>query len=76
MTGLPRANDTTKAQDAFGLVIIGGVERLTTALRRGDPFTEKGLQEMLTLDRRLQAFSDALAARLPLTEKEPDNETS
>lgn len=68
MSGLPRAKDVTRAHDAFTLVLIGGVERMTTALRRGDPFSEKGLQEMLQLQRRLGAFSDALDARLPLTE--------
>lgn len=70
MSGLPRMKDTTRPHDAFSLVLIGGIERLTTSLRRGDPFSEKGLQEMLALQRRLSAFSDALDARLPLTEDE------
>lgn len=70
MAGLPRAKDTTRPQDAFALVVVGGVERMTTALRRGDPFGEKALQDMLALQRRLAAFSDALDARMPLTEDE------
>jgi len=75
MTGLPRAKDETRAQDAFGLMVLGGIERLTFSLRRGDPFSEKALNDMMALDRRLGAFSDALAARLPLTE-DTENETS
>lgn len=70
MTGLPRAKDETRPQDAFSVVMLGGIERLTTSLRRGDPFSEKALQDMLALDRRLSAFSTALHSRLPLTEDE------
>lgn len=70
MSGLPRMKDCTRPHDAFTIVMIGGIERLTTALRRGDPFSEKGLQEMLKLDQRLSAFSAALHDRLPLTEDE------
>lgn len=70
MTGLPRAKDETRPQDAFGLIVIYGVERMTTALRRGDPFSEKALHDMLSLDRRLSAFSTALHDRLPLVEED------
>lgn len=70
MTGLPRAKDETRPQDTFDLMVLGGIERLTTALRRGDPFSEKALNEMIALDRRLSAFSAALHNRLPLTEDE------
>lgn len=68
MTGLPRTKDETRPQDAFAVMILGGIETLTHRLRRGDPFSEKALQDMLQLDRRLNAFSDALHSRLPLTE--------
>lgn len=70
VTGLPRAKDETRPQDAFDLMVLGGIERLTTSLRRGDAFSEKALNEMLALDRRLAAFSAALHNRLPLTEDE------
>ena len=70
MSGLPREKDTTKGQDAFSLVLLGGVERMTHSLRRGNPFTEKALNDMLALDRRLNAFSDALHSRLPIVEEE------
>ena len=69
MTGLPREKDSTRPQDAFSLMVLGGVERLTHSLRRGDPFSEKALHDMLSLDRRLSAFSDALHARLPIVEE-------
>lgn len=68
MAGLPRAKDETRPQDAFAVMILGGIETLTHRLRRGDPFSEKALQDMLQLDRRLNAFSDALHSRMPLTE--------
>ena len=69
MTGLPRMKDETRPQDAFAIMVLGSVERLTHCLRRGDAFTERALQDMLALDRRLKAFSDALHARLPVTEE-------
>jgi hypothetical protein len=68
MGGLPRDKDTTRPQDAFSLILVAGIERLTTSLRRGDPFSEKALHDMLALQRRLAAFSDALDARMPVTE--------
>jgi hypothetical protein len=68
MTGLTRAKDETRPQDAFTVMVLGGIERLTHALRKGDPFSEKALHDMQALDRRLRAFSDALSARLPLSE--------
>jgi hypothetical protein len=61
---LPRGPDTTRSRTAFGLVLIDGIERMTTALRRGDPFSETALEDMLTLRRRLDGFSAALESRL------------
>lgn len=66
--GLPRANDTTRPRDTFVLMVLEPVERLTTALRRGDPFSAQALADMEALDNRLSAFSDALAARVALVE--------
>lgn len=73
MKGLARAKDQTRPQDAFALMVLGGVERLTGALRRGEPFSERALNDMLALDRRLAAFSEALKSRLTLTETDGDN---
>jgi hypothetical protein len=70
MTGLPRAKDETRPQDAFAVMVLGGIESLTHKLRRGDPFSERGLNDMILLQRRLRAFSDALDARMPVTEDE------
>ncbi len=62
--GLPRAQDNDRPQDAWSIMVLGGIERLTHSLRRGDAYTMKALNDMLTLQRRLQAFSDALTMRL------------
>lgn len=70
MTGLPRAKDTTRSQDAFDLMVLRGVEQMTTALRRGDPFSERALADMQKLNGRLSAFSKALDDRVSLLEDE------
>ena len=66
MSGLHRAKDETRQQDAFSLLVCGGVERLTYALQRGDAFTDRALRDMQDLQRRLSAFSDALDRRVAL----------
>lgn len=68
--GLARAKDETRPQEAFDLMVLGGIERLTHSLRRGDPFSDRALNDMLALDRRLSAFSAALHSRLPVVEDE------
>lgn len=68
MSGLPRSQDTTRPHDAWGLFVLGGVEKMTMALRRGDPFSERALNDMQQLQRRLAAFSDALDARVSVLE--------
>lgn len=62
--GLPRAEDSTRPREAFDLLVLAPVEHLTTALRRGQPFSERALHDMLGLSRRLDAFRDALEARM------------
>lgn len=64
MTGLPRATDTTTHRSVFGLMLLDSFERLTNALRRGDPFSETALDDMRKLRSRYGAFADALDARL------------
>jgi len=68
MTGLPRAKDETRPRDAFALLYLDGIERLTTALRRGDAFSAQALADMQALDRRWHAFSAALRDRLSVVE--------
>ncbi len=63
MTGLPRVSDQTRPRDAWALVVCGGIERLTDALRRGDAFDEQSLHDMRALRNRLTAFDQALAMR-------------
>lgn len=68
MNGLPRIADSTRPREAFTLLVLEPVERMTTALRRGDPFSQQALMDMLALQHRLTAFADALNARLSLVE--------
>lgn len=68
MQGLPRSKTTLPPRDAWAVLVLGGVENLTHALRRGDAFSERALQDMEALQRRLQAFSDALDARKEVIE--------
>lgn len=68
--GLPRAKDTTRPRDAFALLILNPLEHLTTALRRGDPFSAQALTDMEALRNRLNAFEAALNDRLSLIEDE------
>ena len=67
--GLPRMKDNSRPQDAWTLLVCGGIERLTQSLLRGDAFSERALQDMLKMDRRLNAFHNALNDRLKFTEK-------
>lgn len=61
---IPRGPDTLRPRTAYGLVVLDGIERLTTALRRGDPFSSEALDDMAQLRRRLEAFAHALEDRL------------
>lgn len=70
MPGLPRAKDQTRPREAFNVMVLESIERLTLALRRGDAFTAQGLTDMEALSRRLGAFQSALDERLSLTETE------
>lgn len=63
MRGLPRMTDHTRPRDAWALVVCGGIERLTEALRRGDAFDEQSLHDMRALRNRLAAFDAALSMR-------------
>jgi hypothetical protein len=64
MAALPRANDQTRPRTVFAIFVLEGIERMTTALRRGDPFSAEAVGDMVALHRRFAAFSDALDARL------------
>lgn len=70
MTGLPRVKDTTRPRDCWSVMVCGGVERLTEALRRGDAFDAQSLADMDDLCRRIEAFRAALDARKQLAEVE------
>lgn len=63
MTGLPRIQTTYRKRPVWDMVLLGGIERLTERLMRGDEFSEDDLKDMQALRRRLQAFSQALDAR-------------
>lgn len=64
MPGLPKAPSTLRHRLVWETMIIGGLERLTDALRRGDEFSEADLRDMQALNMRLSAFSAALEMRV------------
>ena len=63
MIGLSRIQTTTRRRPVWDAVLLGGIERLTERLMRGDEFSDDDLKDMQALRRRLQAFSQALDAR-------------
>lgn len=63
MNGLPRMVDKSRPRDCWAVMVLGGVERLTESLMRGDAFDAQSLADMDQLSRRLDAFARALAAR-------------
>lgn len=63
MTGLPRVQTTIRRRMIWEVMILGGVERLTEKLMRGDEIPEADLVDMHALRQRLRAFDTALAAR-------------
>jgi len=63
MSGLARIQVTTRRRMVWDSVLLGGIERLTERLMRGDEFSEEDLKDMQALRRRLQAFSQALDVR-------------
>ena len=65
---LPRAKDITRRLDLFDLMVIEPIERVTTLLRRGEPFTVEQVDRMERLRMRLEALIAALDARLSLVE--------
>lgn len=68
MNGLPRIADTSRPRDCWQVMVLGGIERLTEALRRGEAFDAQSLADMNALRMRLSAFDAALTARLRAAE--------
>lgn len=63
MNGLPQVRDTSRPRDCWAVMVLGGLERLTEALMRGDAFDAQSLTDMEQLSRRLGAFDRALTVR-------------
>jgi hypothetical protein len=68
MNGLPKVETQWRPRDTMRLMVFDPIERMTEALRRGDAFTPESLRDMQLMQQRLEAFSDALDARLSLLE--------
>ncbi len=64
MTDLPRGKDETRPRSAFDIFMLGGLEALTTALRRGAPIRD--VEELTRLRSRYQGFCEALEHRIKL----------
>lgn len=61
--GLPRVSSTVRRRMVWEMMILGGVERLTEWLMKGDEVTDADLQDLIALRQRLRAFDAALTAR-------------
>ena len=70
MPALPRQKDTTRPRDCWAIMVLGGIEKVTEALRRGDAFDAQSVAEMQALCRRLDALKAALDERLSVLEEE------
>jgi hypothetical protein len=68
MSGLPKIETQWRPRDTMRLMVFDPIERMTEALRRGDAFSSESLRDMQLMQQRLEAFSDALDARLSLLE--------
>lgn len=62
MTDLKAIDRPQRPRSAFDVFIVGGMEALTEALRRGRAFRD--VDDLVTLQRRCEAFSAALSDRL------------
>lgn len=70
MSGLPRVQDASRPRDVFNVMVLGGIERLTESLRRGDAYDQQSLNEMMAIRQRLMAFDHALSQRLAVLVEE------
>lgn len=61
--GLPRVHSTSYRRPVWEIVILGGIERMTEQLMRGDAFSDDDLSDMRKLRARLRGFDTALDAR-------------
>ena len=65
--GLPRAA-STRPRDTLQMLLLGPVESVTMALRRGDEFSPQSIRDLEAFCRRAEALRDALDARLSVLE--------
>ena len=63
MSGLPKAPSTARRRPVWEAMVLGGIERMTENLMRGDEVPDADLQDMHALRQRLRAFDAALLAR-------------
>lgn len=63
--GLSRQRDYYP-HEAYDIIVLAGIERLTYCLNRGDSFSARGLNDMMKLRRRLDAFGQALDRRMEI----------
>lgn len=69
MPALPRTKDTTRPRDTWSMMVLDGLERMTTALRRGDAISAQSVTEIEALCRRADALKAALDDRLQVLEE-------
>ena len=76
MTGLRRVQSRASARPLWSSFVLGGVEKITERLMRGDEFSAEDLADMKHLRMRVEAFAraldDRIAAEGTLTERSDD----
>lgn len=61
---LSRVPSTVSPRPVWSAFVLGGIERLTDGLRRGDEFTEADVRDLQAVVMRLDALKAALEMRI------------
>jgi hypothetical protein len=60
---IPASKPMNRRRPVWDFILLGGVERLTEWLMRGDAINDDDLSDLMALRQRLRAFDAALTAR-------------
>lgn len=60
---IPASKPMNRRRPVWDFILLGGIERLTEWLMRGDAINDDDLKDLIALRQRLRAFDAALSAR-------------